>query len=177
MVRLHRSNADSMKDIDVVVIGVPDESNSHAKRKGTSRAPDVLRIASNESEFFERGGKLISTCPMRGTFDQKWIFDAGNIPNKQKLRDMVTDITSRGKLPIMIGGDHSLTTETIQAVSNVIGKKLSLLYFDAHPDFVSSTRNYYGSVLTDSTQSLNFRKSMLVGTELLSQKSLKMQER
>ena len=164
MVRLHRSNADSMKDIDVVVIGVPDESNSHAKRKGTSRAPDVLRIASNESEFFERGGKLISTCPMRGTFDQKWIFDAGNIPNKQKLRDMVTDITSRGKLPIMIGGDHSLTTETIQAVSNVIGKKLSLLYFDAHPDFVSSTRNYYGSVLTDSTQSLNFRKSMLVGT-------------
>jgi agmatinase len=153
-----------MKDIDVVVIGVPDESNSHAKRKGTSRAPDVLRIASNESEFFERGGKLISTCPMRGTFDQKWIFDAGNIPNKQKLRDMVTDITSRGKLPIMIGGDHSLTTETIQAVSNVIGKKLSLLYFDAHPDFVSSTRNYYGSVLTDSAQSLNFRKSMLVGT-------------
>jgi agmatinase len=164
MVRFHRSNADSMKDVDVVVIGVPDESNSHAKRKGTSRAPDVLRIASNESEFFERGGKLIPTCPMRGTFDRKWIFDAGNIPNKQRLREMVTDITSCGKLPIMIGGDHSLTTETIQAVSNAIGKKLSLLYFDAHPDFVSSSRNYYGSVLTDSIQSLNFRKSMLVGT-------------
>jgi agmatinase len=77
---------------------------------------------------------------------------------------MVSDITSRGKLPIMIGGDHSLTTEAIQAVSKAIKKKLSLLYFDAHPDFVSSTRNYYGSVLTDSTQSLNFRKSMLVGT-------------
>jgi agmatinase len=101
---------------------------------------------------------------MRGTFDRKWIFDAGNIPNKQRLREMVTGITSCGKLPIMIGGDHSLTTETIQAVSNAIGKKLSLLYFDAHPDFVSSTRNYYGSVLTDSIQSLNFRRSMLVGT-------------
>jgi agmatinase len=101
---------------------------------------------------------------MCGTFDRKRIFDAGNIPNKQKLRDMVTDITSHGKLSIMIGGDHSLTTETIHAVSNAIGKKLSLLYFDAHPDFVSSTRNYYGSVLTDSTQLLNFRKSMLIGT-------------
>jgi agmatinase len=164
MVRLHRSNADSMKDVDIVVIGVPDESKSHAKRRGTSRAPDVLRNASNESEFFERGRKLIPTCPMRGTFDRKWIFDAGNIPNKQKLRQMVSEIASRGKLPIMIGGDHSLTTEAIQAVSNAIRKKLSLLYFDAHPDFVSSTRNYYGSVLTDSTQSLNFRKSMLVGT-------------
>jgi agmatinase len=164
MVRLHRSNADSMKDVDIVVIGVPDESKSHAKRRGTSRGPDVLRNVSNESEFFERGGKLIPTCPMRGTFDGKWIFDAGNIPNKQELRQTVFDIASRGKLPIMIGGDHSLTTETIQAVSNAIRKKLSLLYFDAHPDFVSSTRNYYGSVLTDLTQSLNFRKSMLVGT-------------
>ncbi|MDQ3836808.1 MAG: arginase family protein, partial [Thermoproteota archaeon] len=65
---------------------------------------------------------------------------------------------------IMIGGDHSLSTEAIQAVSNAIGKKLSLLYFDAHPDFVSSSRNYYGSVLADSSQSLNFRKSILIGT-------------
>jgi agmatinase len=164
MIRLQRSNAYSIKDVDVVIIGVPDESKSHAKRKGTSRAPEVLRIASNESEFFQRGGKLIPTCPMSGTFDRKRIFDAGDIPNNQKLRDMVTEISSRGKLSIMIGGDHSLTTETIHAASKAIGKKLSLLYFDAHPDFVSSTRNYYGSVLTDSTQSLDFRKSMLIGT-------------
>jgi agmatinase len=164
MVKLHRSNADTMKDVDIVVIGVPDESNSHAKRKGTSRAPDALRVASNDSEFFERGGRLIPTCTMSGPLDGKCIFDAGNIPDKHKLRELVTDITLHGKLPIMIGGDHSLSTEAIQAVSNAIGKKLSLLYFDAHPDFVSSTTNYYGSVLTDSTQSLNFRKSMLIGT-------------
>jgi agmatinase len=164
MVRFLRSNADAMRDVDVVVIGVPDESNSHAKRRGTSRAPDALRIASNDSEFFERGGKLIPTCPMTGTLDGKCIFDAGNIPDKHELRKLVTETTLRGKLPIMIGGDHSLSTEAIQAVSKAIGKKLSLLYFDAHPDFVSSTTNYYGSVLTDSTQSLNFRKSMLIGT-------------
>ncbi|HEV3433716.1 MAG TPA: arginase family protein [Nitrososphaera sp.] len=164
MIRLHRSNADTMKDVEIVVIGVPDESNSHAKRKGTSRAPDVLRIASNDYEFFERGGKLIPTCPMSGTLNRKCIFDAGNIPDKHRLRELVTDITLTGKLPIMIGGDHSLSTEAIQAVSSAIGKKLSLLYFDAHPDFVSSTTNYYGSVLTDTTQWLNFRKSMLIGT-------------
>ena len=50
--------------------------------------------------------------------------------------------------------------------------KLSLLHFDAHPDFVSSTRNYYGSVLTDSTQSLNFRKSMLIGTRAVEPEEL-----
>jgi agmatinase len=151
-----------MQDADIVVIGVPDESRSHAKRKGTRRAPDVLRIASNESEFFERGSKLIPICPMRGTLEGKHIFDAGNVAGKQELRKIVSDVASAGKLPIMIGGDHSLTTETIKVIST--GKKLSLLYFDAHPDFVSSTKNYYGSVLADSAQSLNFRKSMLIGT-------------
>src|SRR5918912_2259677 len=114
MVRLYRSNADSIKDVDVVVIGVPDESKSHALRRGTSRAPDVLRNASNEYEFFERGGKLIPTRPMCGTFDRKWILDAGNIPNKQLLRQLVSELASSGKLPIIIGGDHSLTTEAIR---------------------------------------------------------------
>jgi agmatinase len=122
----------------------------------------VLRIASNGSEFFERAGKRIPICPMRGTLEGKRVFDAGNVADKQELRRIVSEVVSAGKLPIMIGGDHSLTTETIKVAS--AGKKLSLLYFDAHPDFVSSARNYYGSVLTDSAQSLNFRKSMLIGT-------------
>jgi agmatinase len=122
-----------------------------------------LRIAANESEFFERGGKLIPTCPMRGTFDNKEVFDAGNASDRRELHRLVFDAVSRGQVPIMIGGDHSLTTEVLSAVSKAAGK-LSLLYFDAHPDFVSSARNYYGSVLTDSAQSLDFRKSMLIGT-------------
>ncbi len=162
MVRLRRANAGSVKEADIVIIGVPDESRSHAKRKGTSRAPDVLRIASNESEFFERGGKIIPTCPMRGSLEGKRVFDAGNVVDKKELYKIVSNIVSAGKLPIMVGGDHSLTTETIKAAA--ADKKLSLLYFDAHPDFVSSVRNYYGSVLTDSAQSINFRKSMLIGT-------------
>lgn len=162
-----------MEDADIVVIGVPDESRSHAKRKGTSRAPDVLRIASNESEFFERDGKMIPTCPMRGTLEDKHIFDAGNIANKEELRKIVSKVASAGKLPVMIGGDHSLTTETIKAIAAIAGKKLSLLYFDAHPDFVSSTRNYYGSVLTDSARSLNFRKSVLIGTRAAEPEEMK----
>ncbi len=159
---LRRSNVASLRDAEIVVIGVPDESRSHAKRRGTSRAPDVLRTASNESEFFERGGMLIPTCPMRGKLEGKRVFDAGNVGSKKDLCKIVHDVVSAGKLPIIIGGDHSLTTETIKVASG--GKKLSLLYFDAHPDFVSSVRNYYGSVLTDSAQSLNLRKSMLIGT-------------
>jgi agmatinase len=164
MVRLRRSNVDSIEKAEIVIFGVPDESRSHAKRKGTSRAPDVLRIASNESEFFERGGKVIPTSPMRGTFDHKHIFDAGNVGNQKDLLKIVHELVSGGKLSILIGGDHSLTTEALKAASTATKSRLSLLYFDAHPDFVSSARNYYGSVLTDSSDYLDFGKSMLIGT-------------
>jgi agmatinase len=164
MVRLLRSNADGVGNAEIVIWGVQDESGSHAKRKGTSRAPDVLRVASNESEFFERKGIKIPTCPMRGSFEGKRIFDAGNLSNKQEVFQVAHDLASKGKLPIFIGGDHSLTTRAISAISQAVDSRLSLLYFDAHPDFVSSTIHYYGSVLTDSSQYLDFRSSMLIGT-------------
>jgi agmatinase len=162
--KLFHSNAKSIFQADIVIIGVPDESRSHAKRKGASKGPDGLRIASNIYEFFERDGKIIPICPMKGTLENKKILDFGNI-TREDLYRLVFDIVSAKKLPITIGGDHSITTLILQAIHDALeGEKISLLYFDAHPDFVSSTRNYYGSVLTDSSDYIKFTKSMLIGT-------------
>jgi agmatinase len=162
--KLFHSNAKSIFQADIVIIGVPDESRSHAKRKGASKGPDSLRIASNIYEFFERGGKIIPICPMKGTLENKKILDFGNI-TREDLYKIIFDIVSAKKIPMTIGGDHSITTLILQAIHDALeGEKISLLYFDAHPDFVSSTRNYYGSVITDSFDYINFTKSMLIGT-------------
>lgn len=162
--KLLHSNVKSIFQADIVVVGVPDESRSHARRKGTSKGPDSLRIASNSFEFFEREGKIIPICPMKGTLEDKKILDFGNT-SREDLYRLVFDIVSAKKLPITIGGDHSITTLILQAIHEAFqGDKVSLLYFDAHPDFVSSTRNYYGSVITDSSEYINFTKSMLIGT-------------
>jgi agmatinase len=164
-VKLLHSNVKSVFQADIVVIGVPDESKSHAKRKGASKGPDSLRIASNTFEFFEREKKIIPICPMRGTLENKKILDFGNI-SREELYKLVFDIVTAKKIPITIGGDHSITTIILQAIHDAFehDKKISLLYFDAHPDFVSSTRNYYGSVITDSSDYINFTKSILIGT-------------
>jgi len=163
-VKLLHSNVKSIFQADIVVIGVPDESRSHAKRKGASKGPDGLRIASNSFEFFEREGKIIPICPMKGTLEDKKILDFGNT-SREDLYRLVIDIVSAKKLPITIGGDHSITTLILQAIHETLeDDKISLLYFDAHPDFVSSTRNYYGSVITDSSDYINFTKSILIGT-------------
>ncbi|MEM3160418.1 MAG: arginase family protein [Nitrososphaera sp.] len=161
--KFYRATAATMADANIVITGVPDESRSHALRKGTDTAPDTLRAASGESEFFVRDGKTIPTVPMRGTLEGKRMFDAGNIKREQ-VYEHTLGIIKAGKIPVAIGGDHSLTTDVLAAASKTLGKKLSLLYFDAHPDFVSSARNYYGSVMTDSQDHIDFGKSMTIGT-------------
>src|SRR6476659_6455390 len=162
--KLLHSNVNTVGQADVIVIGVPDESRSHAKRRGASKGPDSLRIASNSFEFFERAGKIIPICPMKGSLENKKILDFGNIP-REDLYKLIFDIVSAKKLPITIGGDHSITTVILHAIYEAEkGDKITLLYFDAHPDFVSSTRNYYGSVITDSFNYIDFTKSTLIGT-------------
>ena len=170
--KLLHSNAESIFKADIVVIGVPDESKSHAKRKGASKGPDSLRTASNTFEFFERDGKTIPICPMKGTLENKKILDFGNI-KRDDLYRLIFDIVTAKKIPITIGGDHSITTIILQAVNEALdGDKVSLIYFDAHPDFVSSTRNYYGSVITDSSNYIDFKKSVLIGTRAAEQEEL-----
>lgn len=162
MAHFYRSNVDKVSEADIVIIGLPDESKSHAKRKGTSKAPDIIRHASNESEFFERDGKIIPISPLQGSIASKQILDYGNA-KREDLYQLIFDLVSIKKIPIVIGGDHSVTTIALKAIGDVYGK-IGLFYFDAHPDFVSSTRDYYGSVLSDSSSSINFRKSTLIGT-------------
>ncbi|MDW0135098.1 MAG: arginase family protein [Nitrososphaeraceae archaeon] len=170
--KLLHSNAESIFKADIVVMGVPDESKSHAKRKGASKGPDSLRTASNTFEFFERDGKRIPICPMKGTLENKKILDFGNI-TRDDLYRLIFDIVTAKKIPITIGGDHSITTIILQAVNEALdGDKVSLIYFDAHPDFVSSTRNYYGSVITDSSNYIDFKKSVLIGTRAAEQEEL-----
>jgi agmatinase len=162
MVNFYRSTVDTLSAADIVLIGVPDESRSYAKRRGTGRAPDVIRLASNESEFFEREGRIIPTSPMRGSMADKKILDLGNV-ERENLSSLILDIISRRKLPIIIGGDHSITTIALRQIGELLGK-ISIVYFDAHPDFVSSTKNYYGSVMTDSAEFIDFKRSILIGT-------------
>jgi agmatinase len=160
----------SIFEADIALIGVPDESKSHARRKGAAKAPDTIRWASNESEFFTRKGRTIPTSPMRGNLDDKRVFDAGNV-TRENLYQLIVDLVSRRKIPIIMGGDHSITTIALSAIRKVAGK-VGLLYFDAHPDFVSSTRNYYGSVLTDSAESIEYKNSILVGTRAAEREEL-----
>ncbi|HJT86024.1 MAG TPA: arginase family protein [Nitrososphaeraceae archaeon] len=156
------SNVINMKEANIVLLGVPDESKSKAPRKGTKNGPNQLRKALFLSENFKRSGQLIPICPMKGDLFTKKVFDLGNV-KRDKLHFEISNIISQEKIPIIFGGDHSITNTTLKAIKTATKDKINLIYFDAHPDFVTSTRDYYGSVVSDSLDYIDIKKSIFVG--------------
>ena len=82
----------------------------------------------------------------------------GNI-KREDLYQLVFDLVSAKKIPILLGGDHSITTIALQAMSDFFGK-MGLAYLMLTQTLFSSATDYYGSVLTDSSRCIDFGKSM-----------------
>ena len=135
------------------------EQISHSLRKGTEEAPFTIRKISNERDSYQRDGKKILGRPNNGT--EKKVHDMGNISRGQ-IDEVYDKISSQNKIPISIGGDHSITRKIINAMANRLGT-VSLVYFDAHPDFVSSTTDYYGSVVNDVLLNIDTQSSIQIG--------------
>ena len=156
------SNVVNINEANIVLLGVADESKSKAPRQGTKNGPNQLRKALFSSENFKRSGKLIPICPMKGDLFTKKVFDIGNV-KRNNLYFQIATLISQQKIPIVIGGDHSITTTNLHAIKMITKKKINLIYFDAHPDFVTSTKDYYGSVVSDSLDCISIKKSIFVG--------------
>lgn len=153
------ANTDNFDEADIVIIGVPDESKSHALRKGASEAPNKIREISSIRDTYTRDGQISLGLPISGI--KKKIFDYGNV-KKTDIGNVIDKVISRSKIPISLGGDHSISLEIIKSISKKLGP-ISLVYFDAHPDFIGSTRNYYGSVFYDSLPHIDIKSSLQIG--------------
>ncbi len=162
------ANTDNFEESEFVIIGIPDESQSHALRKGTEEAPNKIRQISNLRDSFERGGEKSLGRPFQGS--EKKVHDMGNI-RREQIENIYEKISKSSKIPISIGGDHSITRQIINAMAPK-HEKISLVYFDAHPDFVSSTTNYYGSVVNDVLSNIEIASSVQIGIRTPEQEEL-----
>ena len=162
------ANTDDFEQSEFVVIGIPDESQSHALRKGTEEAPFKIRQISNLRDTYERDGKISLGRPFQGS--EKKVHDFGNIDRSQ-IENIYDKIFASSKIPISIGGDHSISRQIINAMAKRHGK-VSLVYFDAHPDFISSMTNYYGSVVNDVLSNIEIDSSVEIGIRTPEQEEL-----
>ncbi len=53
----------------------------------------------------------------------------------EAIRAKVAEVVATGAIPIVLGGDHSITLPSATAVADAIGHgKLGIVHFDAHAD-------------------------------------------
>lgn len=120
-------------DYDFAILGVPyDEKSTYLK--GSSAGPRAIREASTEAminAFTELGVDLQT---------QAAITDGGDIPVMHEpmnmfasIEESVTKVLKHNAVPIVLGGDHSITYPIVKAMAKHI-QPLDILHFDAHPD-------------------------------------------
>ncbi len=142
---------------ELVLFGLPDEKGSQAQRTGVDKGPNSIRKASQRNVYKFKGGQAIYE-PEIGRFN-KSLYDFGNV----KRSDLAKIFPKLGKkIPIFLGGDHSITLDILKKFKQ---DKISLVYLDAHPDATNSKKPYYGSVISDLAQlkNIDMKSSILIG--------------
>jgi agmatinase len=134
---------------DIAVIGAPwDDSTTY--RPGARFGPRAVRVAGYQPPSWHLD---LEVAP----FDVLSVVDYGDavcLPgltaeSHEAIRGRVSEIASRGIVPMVIGGDHSITFPSATAVADAYGRgKVGMVHFDAHADTGSGS---WGNLASHAT--------------------------
>ena len=139
----------------VSIFGVPTDVG--AGRRGASMGPEGLRVAGLVEALIARGVDVDDLGDLKGP-KNPWTgpregyrhLDEVVAWNRAVLEASSAEL-ARGRMPIMLGGDHCLAIGSIAAVANhcrASGRKLRVLWLDAHTDVntaaISPSGNLHG---------------------------------
>ncbi len=126
----------------VSVFGVPTDIG--ASRRGASMGPESLRVAGLVEAIAKRGVDVRDLGDLSGPRNPVSAPVDGYrhlvevVAWNQAVFDASTRELQAGRMPILLGGDHCLGVGAIAAVAahcRTQGKKLRVLWLDAHADF------------------------------------------
>jgi agmatinase len=119
---------------DVVIFGVPFDGGTF-RHVGTNEGP--LGIRKGFTYFRNYSAEMGLNF-----MDQLKITDLGNVDvfwndyfrTFANVDEVMKTVAGAGQMPVMLGGDHSLTYQAVKSYCEATGKKLGLVWFDNHLD-------------------------------------------
>ncbi|MEM1538057.1 MAG: agmatinase [Candidatus Nezhaarchaeales archaeon] len=112
----------------IVVVGVPFDSTA-SYRPGARFAPAVVREVSMNLETFSwRVGIDLEDVKMHDLGDVNVVHGDVN-ETLHRVEEVVKEIRDMGKIPVLIGGEHTITYAAFKAL-----RAAAILVFDAHMD-------------------------------------------
>ena len=128
--------------MQATLIGIPTDVG--ASRLGAAMGPDALRVAQLAPALQQLGVAVNDLGNLAGPVNPRGGRDAQGLRNlaeclhwNQIAHDAVLQVLQQSRLPIMLGGDHTLATGSISAIArhcSATGKRLRVLWLDAHSD-------------------------------------------
>jgi agmatinase len=138
------------RGVDVAIVGAPfDDMVTH--RPGTRFGPRAIREAQYST------GSLNSLQLDVRPFDELTVVDAGDaniVPaywerGHAMIYRKVREVAATGAIPIVLGGDHSITWPSASAISEVRRPgNIGIVHFDAHADTAPDS---YGQLASHGT--------------------------
>ncbi len=137
----------------VSLIGAPTDIG--AGHRGALMGPDALRIAGLGEALAERGVEVVDRGNLSGPGNpwqpphDGYRHLAEVVEWNRLVMEAVGAELRAGRLPIMLGGDHCLGMGSITAVARHcrdMGKRLRVLWLDAHADFNTSQVTPSGNI-------------------------------
>ena len=135
------------------LIGAPTDIGAGAR--GASMGPEALRVAGLAAVLESHGLQVLDQGNLSGPTNP-WLpavdgyrHLAEVVAWNRSVHDAVHGALTRGHLPVLLGGDHCLAIGSISAVARhcrEAGKKLRVLWLDAHADFNTSTITPSGNI-------------------------------
>lgn len=143
------------KPVEVSLIGAPTDVGAGAR--GASMGPEALRVAGIAGALAELGVAVRDVGDVHGPLNP-WLPAVDGHRHLREVEawcrlahDAVTAELEAGRLPILLGGDHSLAMGSISAASRHArgaGRRVRVLWIDAHADFntaeLTPTGNLHG---------------------------------
>lgn len=125
-------------DAQAVIIGAPFDSGT-SYRSGARMGPMALRSCDYSEHTGSRPHLALRVDPL---LDLN-VMDAGDVEmaptetgrSLDALRRAVHTVAAAGKIPVVLGGDHTVAQADITAVADHLGHgRVAVLHFDAHAD-------------------------------------------
>jgi len=126
----------------VALIGAPTDVGAGAR--GASMGPEALRVAQLQQVLESQGLEVFDRGNLGGP-PNPWLEPVGGYRHlaevtewNRLVHDAVLEELAGARLPVLLGGDHSLAIGSISAAARhcrATGRKLRVLWFDAHADF------------------------------------------
>lgn len=156
-----------LSDAKIIIVSYPLEITTTYK-KGTREAPQAILSASYNIELYDE--ELDDVPADIGIYTYPdLLLPLGNLDKSlQEIEKVTLDILKYNKLPIFLGGEHTITKAILRAYSKVY-EDFSILHLDAHADLrleYEGTSNNHACALREASEKFGL---VQVGIRSLSQ--------